>query len=602
MNQYLEEEKKKITEQIAEIEKTTDEALWKKYAAARADANLSKAEQAEQSRKLNEFLNETFKKYNALLRMQELLNNDFKGVTKPLEYVELSARVGNELTEEDYYKLNPTYKHDKDLNDEKQKVEGLIGKIAKATAENPKATMAQAKDQKMVLESEKDNYDALLRMQEILNNDFANEEEVKEYEELAQKVGLYIKDRKIYNSEIMLAEEMKIVGKKLRELKSKNDTNSEEYKNLATLYNFLGVNFSNMKNPYEYMAYRKNTSLGEMDENLYLMLITPKFPNIKSEELQKSKEEFEKQIAQRDQRSEDLRKSAQERQGATAEPTQQQTTQPEAQQQQQQTTPAPTPTSKNKTNFGQKIKVTGKRTLTWLNKHKKQILIALAIAAILAAIIAAFAYLMPAISSAMNLAEVSTLSSSMVNNAALWHGADAATQAALHATNATLAQSLQGLAGAQAVFEAGTGAWTIGGTELTAFAANAAASAETALASAATATNTVLGIGGAGLGLGIIGSLLPKYKSAKYKEFNTKIKDLENNGNLTIEQLQALMKEIQDSNELSDKEKARLLNHNLRNKLLEEQEKQKTAKAQTQTQVETEALEEETTQEKGVSR
>lgn len=600
MNQYLEEEKKKITEQIAEIEKTTDEALWKKYAAARADANLSKAEQAEQSRKLNEFLNETFKKYNALLRMQELLNNDFKGVTKPLEYVELSARVGNELTEEDYYKLNPTYKHNKDLNDEKQKVEGLIGKIAKATAENPKATMAQAKDQKMVLESEKDNYDALLRMQEILNNDFANEEEVKEYEELAQKVGLYIKDRKIYNSEIMLAEEMKIVGKKLRELKSKNDTNSEEYKNLATLYNFLGVNFSNMKNPYEYMAYRKNTSLGEMDENLYLMLITPKFPNIKSEELQKSKEEFEKQIAQRDQRSEDLRKSAQERQGATAEPTQQQTTQPEAQQ--QQTTPAPTPTSKNKTNFGQKIKVTGKRTLTWLNKHKKQILIALAIAAILAAIIAAFAYLMPAISSAMNLAEVSTLSSSMVNNAALWHGADAATQAALHATNATLAQSLQGLAGAQAVFEAGTGAWTIGGTELTAFAANAAASAEAALASAATATNTVLGIGGAGLGLGIIGSLLPKYKSAKYKEFNTQIKDLENNGNLTIEQLQALMKEIQDSNELSDKEKARLLNHNLRNKLLEEQEKQKTAKAQTQTQVETEALEEETTQEKGVSR
>ena len=600
MNQYLEEEKKKITEQIAEIEKTTDEALWKKYAAARADANLSKAEQAEQSRKLNEFLNETFKKYNALLRMQELLNNDFKGVTKPLEYVELSARVGNELTEEDYYKLNPTYKHDKDLNDEKQKVEGLIGKIAKATAENPKATMAQAKDQKMVLESEKDNYDALLRMQEILNNDFANEEEVKEYEELAQKVGLYIKDRKIYNSEIMLAEEMKIVGKKLRELKSKNDTNSEEYKNLATLYNFLGVNFSNMKNPYEYMAYRKNTSLGEMDENLYLMLITPKFPNIKSEELQKSKEEFEKQIAQRDQRSEDLRKSAQERQGATAEPTQQQTTQPEAQQ--QQTTPAPTPTSKNKTNFGQKIKVTGKRTLTWLNKHKKQILIALAIAAILAAIIAAFAYLMPAISSAMNLAEVSTLSSSMINNAALWHGADAATQAALHATNVTLAQSLQGLAGAQAVFEAGTGVWTIGGTELTAFAANAAASAETALASAATATNTVLGIGGAGLGLGIIGSLLPKYKSAKYKEFNTKIKDLENNGNLTIEQLQALMKEIQDSNELSDKEKARLLNHNLRNKLLEEQEKQKTAKAKAQTQVESETLEEETTQEKGVSR
>lgn len=601
MNQYLEEEKKKITEQIAETKKAAEASLWQK-AAERADNNLSKAEQAEKNRKLNEFFNDTFEKYNALLRMQELLNNDFKGVTKPLEYVELSARVGNELTEEDYYKLNPTYKHDKDLNDEKQKVEGLIGKIAKATAENPKATMAQAKDQKMVLESEKDNYDALLRMQEILNNDFANEEEVKEYEELAQKVGLYIKDRKIYNSEIMLAEEMKIVGKKLRELKSKNDTNSEEYKNLATLYNFLGVNFSNMKNPYEYMAYRKNTSLGEMDENLYLMLITPKFPNIKSEELQKSKEEFEKQIAQRDQRSEDLRKSAQERQGATAEPTQQQTTQPEAPQQQTTPAPTPTPTPKNKTNFGQKIKVTGKRTLTWLNKHKKQILIALAIAAILAAIIAAFAYLMPAISSAMNLAEVSTLSSSMVNNAALWHGADAATQAALHATNATLAQSLQGLAGAQAVFEAGTGAWTIGGTELTAFAANAAASAEAALASAATATNTVLGIGGAGLGLGIIGSLLPKYKSAKYKEFNTQIKDLENNGNLTIEQLQALMKEIQDSNELSDKEKARLLNHNLRNKLLEEQEKQKTAKAQTQTQVETEALEEETTQEKGVSR
>ena len=170
MNQYLEEEKKKITEQIAETKKAAEASLWQK-AAERADNNLSKAEQAEKNRKLNEFFNDTFEKYNALLRMQELLNNDFKGVTKPLEYVELSARVGNELTEEDYYKLNPTYKHDKDLNDEKQKVEGLIGKIAKATAENPKATMAQAKDQKMVLESEKDNYDALLRMQEILNND-----------------------------------------------------------------------------------------------------------------------------------------------------------------------------------------------------------------------------------------------------------------------------------------------------------------------------------------------------------------------------------------------------------------------------------------------
>lgn len=596
MNQYLEEEKKKITEQIAETEKTTDEALWKKYAAARANANLSKTEQAEQNRKLNEFLNNTFEKYNALLRMQELLNNDFKGVTKPLEYVELSAKVGNNLTEEEYYKLNPTYKHEKDLNEEKQKVNGLIEKIVKATAENSKATMAQAKDQKMILESEKDNYNSLLRMQEILNNDFANEAEEKEYEELAQKVGLYVKDRKIYNSEIIFAEETKIVGKRLRELKSTNETDTEEYKNLATLYSFLGVNLSNMKNPYEYMAYRKNTSLGEMDENLYLMFISPKFPNIKSEELQKAKEEFEKQIAQRDQKSEELRNKAQERQG-----TAQQNTEPTTTKEEQTSTKPTQPNSptKNKTKLGQKLKVTGKRTLTWLNKHKKQILIALAIAAIVAAIVAAFAYLMPAISSAMNLAEVSTLSSSMVNNAALWHGADAATQAALHSTNITLAQSLQGLAGVNAVYDS-AGIWAIGGTELTTFAANAAAAAETALASAATATNTVLGIGGAGVGLGIIGSLLPKYKSAKYKEYNKQIKNLENDGNLTAEQLQALIKEIEDSKELSDKEKARLLNHNLRNKFLEERDKQLTANAQNQ--VENNNLEVDDIQTKGVSR
>ena len=222
-----------------------------------------------------------------------------------------------------------------------------------------------------------------------------------------------------------------------------------------------------------------------------------------------------------------------------------------------------------------KIKVVAKRACKWINEHKKQILIAVGIALLIVAVIVALQYLIPAITTMLQTSQVATLSSAMMENGALWHGAIASEQAALHGANTALASTIQTLTGSQAIFDTATGIWTIGGTELSKFTAGAIANATTAAGAATSLTNGVMGLGIAGLGLTGIGALLPQ-KSTAYKNILKSIKDLKKNlTNMSHGEVQQkvaeIIAQINANANLTDSEKQRLTGKS--NKLISKSEK-----------------------------
>ena len=206
---------------------------------------------------------------------------------------------------------------------------------------------------------------------------------------------------------------------------------------------------------------------------------------------------------------------------------------------------------------GQKIKVVKKRkgAINWLSKNKKQILIALAIASLVGAIIAVLFQVLPAINAATQAAEISKIGTSMVNNSLAWHGADTATQTILHSSNVTLAENLQNIAGIQSAYNNATGVWTVGGSELTHFAANAADAANATISGATSTIHNLLGITGIGT-LGAVGALITKNKSAEYQEYHDQIIQM---GAMSEEEQKELILSIHNSPTLTDNEKGRLI-------------------------------------------
>ena len=231
------------------------------------------------------------------------------------------------------------------------------------------------------------------------------------------------------------------------------------------------------------------------------------------------------------------------------------------------TTP-PTTTEENKEETKveePKVKVVARRACKWINKHKKQILIAIGISLLIVAVIVALQYLIPAITAMLKTGEVASLSSAMLNNGALWHGAIASEQAALHGANTALASAIQTMTGSQALFDVGTGIWTFGGTELSQFAASAVANAASATSAATAISNGVLGLGITGLGLTGLGAILPKAKSEAYKKILSSIKDLKRNiANMSHEEVEQkvaqIIAEIKSAEGLTESEKNRLIN------------------------------------------
>lgn len=520
-------------------------------------------------------LKSDIEKYNALLRMQELLDNNFSNLHSEFEFLDLSKLTGINLSEEDYQQLlNPNYLKIKD----KDKIIGLINKILKESNTN-RGEFVLANDSRSILKSEVQKYNALLRMQELIDNNFSNLEYKFEYEDLRDFVDLDNEKQEILNPQVVFDNEYKLVSDRIKKLQNTTGINFEkniEYQNLLKMQNYLNNNFKDMPHTYDYLNLRKNTNLDRMEDNKYFMLISSKLPKKEStqpvantaiEALEPIEVKEEKEIKpviknEEVEQAKQVNEVAEEIDTFTTNVDNDtlnseevlDVTPPQAVAEHTKVD-APVQNIEPNNFYGQKIKVVKKRPLTWLNEHRKQILIALAIAALVIAVITTFSYLIPALTSAAEIAEVSTLSTSMVNNAALWHTADAAVQTTLHAQNVALAQSLQNIAGIKTAYETATGIWTIGGMELSQFATAATMSAQNAIAATTTTANTLLGISTAGSLMGVLGAIVPNKKSDEYLKYKEKIQEW---GALDTSAQQQILKDIHNSN-LNDNEKNRLL-------------------------------------------
>lgn len=520
-------------------------------------------------------LKSDIEKYNALLRMQELLDNNFSNLHSQFEFLDLSKLTGINLSEEDYQQLlNPNYLKIKD----KDKIIGLINKILKESNTN-RGEFVLANDSRSILKSEVQKYNALLRMQELIDNNFSNLEYKFEYEDLRDFVDLDNEKQEILNPQVVFDNEYKLVNDRIKKLQNTTGINFEkniEYQNLLKMQNYLNNNFKDMPHTYDYLNLRKKTNLDRMEDNKYFMLISSKLPKKEStqpvantaiEALEPIEVKEEKEIKpviknEEVEQAKQVNEVAEEIDTFTTNVDNDTLNSEEVldvipPQEVAEDTKVDAPVQNIEPNnfYGQKIKVVKKRPLTWLNEHRKQILIALAITALVIAVITTFSYLIPALTSAAEIAEVSTLSTSMVNNAALWHTADAAVQTTLHAQNVALAQSLQNIAGIKTAYETATGIWTIGGMELSQFATAATMSAQNAIAATTTTANTLLGISTAGSLMGVLGAIVPNKKSDEYLKYKEKVQEW---GALDTTAQHQLLKDIQNSN-LSDNEKNRLL-------------------------------------------
>ena len=590
MNIALENELIKINTEIAHILQLSKNAIRGEFILANDKSNI---------------LKENIDKYNALIRLREIINNNFSDLKNPYEFLNLCEVAGLTITEEEYQNmLNQNHLQDKDLEEEKSKVNELIKKIQEASKNETRGVFMLAADSRNILKSEVERYNALIRMKELLDNNFLDLKYKYEYEDLANIAGLNEINKKILNPQIVFDNEYALVTARIKKLQNTSGINYEEnieYLSLLKMLDYLKNNFSNMKHIFDYQHLRKKTNLGELDDDLYFMLINPKLPKVvnekKNQELttivsnkilstkvlpeeietldvlppedkkvETKKEEKEEEIKQ-DSEVKELAettgsdsliyaKGEEEAEEKEESPKETELEQKKVQEPEKTLQPQNTDIT-----FGQKIKVVGKKSLSWLNEHKKQILIALAIAGIIATVILAFNALMPAITSAIKAAEISSISTSMISNSALWHGAEVATQSALHASNVTLASALENLIGSTALYNSATGVWTIGGMELTSFAVSASTAAESALATAAATTNTLLGIGSASSVLGVAGCLLPKVKSEQYKKYNKEIKEIKNADVFDQVKFEALVSTINADKTLKNNEKTRLMNN-----------------------------------------
>lgn len=179
------------------------------------------------------------------------------------------------------------------------------------------------------------------------------------------------------------------------------------------------------------------------------------------------------------------------------------------------------------------------------------------------ATIVALNALIPAITGMLEASQVSALSTAMVNNGALWGEAIASEQAALHGANVALASTIESITGLKSGFDVGTGIWTLGGTELTTFAASAAAKAKAAASAVSAISSSVMLTGISGLTLTGLG-ILSKNKSAAYLETRQKIRDFRNiisvlPQNMIKENLKNITNSIIQNSKLNDKEKKDLL-------------------------------------------
>lgn len=187
------------------------------------------------------------------------------------------------------------------------------------------------------------------------------------------------------------------------------------------------------------------------------------------------------------------------------------------------------------------FKVIGSRAWQWTKDHKKEILIALGLAAIGVSVVVALTQLLPAYAAATQATQVAAFAQEMVANSALHLTSNATEKVALHAANRSIANIITGITGMANNFNTTTYAWTFAGQPIADFVTTSVANAAAATAKVSSLTNisTFAGLGGLGtIGAGLI---LPK-RSQEFKNYKEHVNELVDTASTRTneEQLQAI--------------------------------------------------------------
>lgn len=279
MNTNLENIKNSISSKLEEILNDGKTTAWGQIVLANDHKTVLKSD---------------LEKYNALLRMQEIINNNSADLKTSHEFQDLAKIAGISLKEEK--REIETNSNNAKINYESKQINAKLEEIVEYAKSSTRGQFSLANDHNSVLKSDLEKYNALLRMQEIINNNYKNQKSKYEYQELAELAGV-----KLYNAESEkekqkridqnIKEELNNVNNRintiLKESKQANKYQpitivnnnpillnySQEYKALIAMLSYLETNFANMKNDFDYMNLRIQTKLGQMPDEKYFALI-----------------------------------------------------------------------------------------------------------------------------------------------------------------------------------------------------------------------------------------------------------------------------------------------------------------------------------------
>ena len=278
MNTNLENIKNSISSKLEEILNDSKTTAWGQIVLANDHKTVLKSD---------------LEKYNALLRMQEIINNNSADLKTSHEFQDLAKIAGISLKEEK--REIETNSNNAKINYESKQINAKLEEIVEYAKSSTRGQFSLANDHNSVLKSDLEKYNALLRMQEIINNNYKNQKSKYEYQELAELAGV-----KLYNAESEkekqkridqnIKEELNNVNNRintiLKESKQANKYQpitivnnnpillnySQEYKALIAMLSYLETNFANMKNDFDYMNLRIQTKLGQMPDEKYFPL------------------------------------------------------------------------------------------------------------------------------------------------------------------------------------------------------------------------------------------------------------------------------------------------------------------------------------------
>lgn len=500
-----------------------------------------------------------------------------------------------------------------ELEKEKQLIKERISELEKNEREAGKYNEFMIANGRPILKVNVEEYLALVRMQEIINNNFEQKSKY-EYIEEREKTSLGHIDDDIYQKFINNSHEKDYIAEEKAKVESRISKiisdyrfagkgvlfsqadngqmvisdNVEEFNSLLKMKKLLDLNL-NTPNYYDYMNLRVMTELGQMSDIDYANLmgrINDKDysqPVIGEEKVDGKRKYTGPEIIIGDQPQDTMET-----------PVENPIIPPEPSEQPVEESPVDQPANnggsgedvEEPTNVEEEIpqadgevdepeeeideiideepiKVVKTSAWQWVKDHKKQILIALGITALSITTIVVLTQVLPALMASMKAAQVAGLASEMVTNGQMYFAASASEKLALHGANTALADVITSITGAANTFNTTTGVWTLGAQTLPEFAQSAAVAATAATSKLTTLTGISLAGGIGGLGSLGAGLMLPKKKSKAYKEIATQINNLNDAiDDLDESTLRSIAQEINNkimfSNELTTNERNKL--------------------------------------------